>query len=627
VRRLWLSAVAVALAAGVLAAPSLAADGKARLSPVPGETFPHRSFALTLPSGYELSPRDVSVRENGRPVSRPSVTPAQAVGQGDFGAVLVIDSSASMRGGPIRDALDAAQAFARKRNAQQRLAIVTFNQSTTVALPLTTDGGAIRSVLATPPKLANGTHIYDAVAQAIVLLKQAHIRAGSVLLLSDGSDTGSNVGEQDVAAAAKAGGVRIFTIGLRSRFFDRGALKMLAADAHGEYAEASKTSDLASIYAALGSRLANEYLIQYRSLATRGSAVHVEVTASGITGTATSDYATPPLGSVDRPVRKASGFWGSPLSMVAVSFICALLIGFAMVAVLARRPRTETVSDRLKGFVSAAPEKQEPTESTLTNRMLGEAERSLELTSWWPTFKEELEIGRIGVPAIRIVTFTALGTVIGMYLLFALTGSGLAALIALAIPFVVRAVIAQKVDKQRKLFADQLADNLQVIASGMRAGHSFAGALSLAVQDSPEPAKTELGRVVADERLGVPLEDALDLVSRRMKSDDLQQAVLVAMLQRETGGNMAEVIDRVADTIRERAELRRIVRTLTAQGRMSRWVVTVLPLGLLAIITLINPDYMEPLYTTGTGQMLLVLGVGMVVAGSLVIRRIVDFKV
>jgi len=87
------------------------------------------------------------------------------------------------------------------------------------------------------------------------------------------------------------------------------------------------------------------------------------------------------------------------------------------------------------------------------------------------------------------------------------------------------------------------------------------------------------------------------------------------------------VIDRIADTIRERAELRRIVHTLTAQGRMSRWVVTALPVALLLIITAINPSYMKPLYVTSTGHTLLVLAAFMLVIGSLVIKRIVDFKV
>jgi tight adherence protein B len=125
----------------------------------------------------------------------------------------------------------------------------------------------------------------------------------------------------------------------------------------------------------------------------------------------------------------------------------------------------------------------------------------------------------------------------------------------------------------------------------------------------------------------VPLQDALDEVARRMDNRDLEQVSLVAALQRETGGNTAEVLDRVTDTIRERFELRRLVKTLTAQGRMSRWIVSALPVVLLSVITLINPGYMEPLYTESLGRVLLV-GAGLfIVAGSIVIGRIVNIKV
>jgi tight adherence protein B len=629
VRRQCLLLLAFVLAAlAFVPGTAAAAAAKAQLSPIPGEVFPDRTFALTLPAGRDLAPGDVQVRENGRPVSRPSVTPAEVAGQEDFGAVLVIDTSASMRGKPIRDALAAAKKFAQQRNVHQKIGLVTFNGTTNVALPLTTDGGAIAGALAKPPPLGNGTHLYDAVARAIALLKEAHIRAGSVLLLSDGRDTNSSLSEADVAASARAAGVRIFTVGLRSESFDSGSLARLAAGAHGDYAQARTSADLGPIYTALGARLANEYLVRYRSLAGMGSAVHVELTATGVPGPITNDYAAPPAGSAQVRPAKATGFWGSSLTMVLVSFLCALLIGLAVVAAMTgRRRRTETVSDRMRGFVAAPPEQPETSSPTLTTRMMGEAERSLDTTSWWPTFKEEVEIAEIKLPAIQIATLTALGTLVLMLLLVSATGSALAGLVALAIPFGVRAFVAHRVDRQRKAFADQLADNLQVIASGMRAGHSFAGALSLAVDDSPEPAKRELARVVADERLGVPIEDTMELVARRMKNDDLRQAVLVATLQRETGGNTAEVIDRIADTIRERAELRRVVRTLTAQGRLSRWVVTALPLGLIAVISLINPGYMDPLFNTATGQLLLALSTGMVIAGSLMIGRIVDFDV
>jgi tight adherence protein B len=205
--------------------------------------------------------------------------------------------------------------------------------------------------------------------------------------------------------------------------------------------------------------------------------------------------------------------------------------------------------------------------------------------------------------------------------------AGVFAFLGLAIPFIVRAVIAYKIERKRRAFAEQLPDNLDVVASGLRAGHSLVGGLSLVVNDAAEPSRTEFRSVVADEQLGVPLEDALMTVARRMKSRDVEQVALVSALQRETGSNSAEVLDRVIENIRERQGLRRLVRTLTAQGRLSRWVVSLLPVGLLLAISAINPTYMKPLFTHTSGRIVLVIGLLMIVAGSVVIKKIVDIKI
>jgi tight adherence protein B len=139
--------------------------------------------------------------------------------------------------------------------------------------------------------------------------------------------------------------------------------------------------------------------------------------------------------------------------------------------------------------------------------------------------------------------------------------------------------------------------------------------------------KSEMQRVVADEQLGVPLTQAIGVVAQRMANRDLEQVALVAELQRESGGNAAEVVDRVAETIRERFELRRLVQTLTVQGRMSRWIVSALPVALLVMIQLLNPHYMHPLVSKTIGQVMLVIAALLIVAGSLVIKKIVDIKV
>src|SRR5262249_2061598 len=154
---------------------------------------------------------------------------------------------------------------------------------------------------------------------------------------------------------------------------------------------------------------------------------------------------------------------------------------------------------------------------------------------------------------------------------------------------------------KRRAFAEQLPDNLEVLASALRAGHSLVGGLSVMTDDAAEPSKTEFRRVLTDEQLGIQLEDALKVCIHRMDNKDLDTVARVAKLQREMGSDSAEVLDRVVEAVRTRMELRRLIRSLTAQGRMSRWILTLLPVGLAVILTILSSTYMHPLFHTVTG--------------------------
>jgi tight adherence protein B len=265
--------------------------------------------------------------------------------------------------------------------------------------------------------------------------------------------------------------------------------------------------------------------------------------------------------------------------------------------------------------------------SVFAQKISDGADRSLERARWWLRFKEELEVAEIPITAGQLALATILGVVLVGWFAAAVTGLRPLAVLGLGVLVVPRSLVRRRVEDRQQLFAQQLPDNLQVLASAMRAGHSFIGALSVVVEDSPEPSRSEFRRVIADEQLGVPLEEALTRVVTRMDNKDLAQVALVATLQRDTGGNTAEVLDRVTETVRERFALRRLVKTLTAQGRMSRWIVTALPLVLATAITVINPTYLEPLYGTIVGRLLIVVACVLVAAGSFLIKRIVDIKV
>jgi tight adherence protein B len=246
-------------------------------------------------------------------------------------------------------------------------------------------------------------------------------------------------------------------------------------------------------------------------------------------------------------------------------------------------------------------------------------------SGWLGRIDTALEVARVDISAMRLVALALGGTVLAVVALASV--SPVFGALGFSIPLIVHALVKRKLNAVRNEFADQLAPNLQVLASAMRVGHSFVGALSVVVENASEPSRSELQRVLADERLGVPIEVAIARVAKRMASRDLDQVALLAELQRTAGGNAAEVLDTVVSTLRERADLRRLMRTLTAQGRMARWILTGLPIVVGVGMFLLQPNVMRPLFTSGGGQIALTLACGMVVAGSLVIQRIIEIKV
>lgn len=618
-RALW-ATLALLTGAVVAASPvSAAQDGGVQLTQVGRLPFPDRGFVVDLPAGRAVQPSAIQVLENGQPVKHLQVLPVGAAGI-QFGVVLAIDSSDSMAGKPIGAAITAARTFVAHLTAGETIGLVAFNSQARVLQAPTTDGSQLEAALAKPPALAYGTHIYDGLGAALGLLDKAKISAGSIVLLSDGADVGSRLKAKDVIAKAQARHVRIFTVGLRSGAFDAGALRTLAARTGASYAEASSTARLAEIYGALGRRLASEYMVRYRSDALPHSHVEVLVTVQKV-GRASAPYTAPtPSGLAPFHRSLFSRFVMSSAAVASVGLIVALLTALAILGFI--RPREgHSVVDRITDFAGR------PNRFGLVPRERARRKLALGLGSyrWFAKLENSLDVARIDMPATRVVALTAAGTVLAM-ILFGLIAAPFVVL-GLLTPLIPRAMIARKRRKIQEEFADQLAPNLQVLASALRVGHSFTGALAVVTDNAHEPSHSELRRVLADEQLGVPVDEAVNRIAERMSSRDLEQVALLAELQRTAGGNAAEVLDTVIRTLRERADVRRLIRTLTAQGRMARWILTLLPLFAGLAMWMLQRDLMRPLFTTSGGQIAIVIAACMVVAGSLVIQKIVDIKV
>ena len=187
--------------------------------------------------------------------------------------------------------------------------------------------------------------------------------------------------------------------------------------------------------------------------------------------------------------------------------------------------------------------------------------------------------------------------------------------------------VSHVASKQRKMFDMQLPDTLNLLSTSLRAGYSIMQAIEAAAQEAPEPSRREFGRAMAEMRLGRPMIDALGDIAVRMESKDFEWTVLAIAIQREVGGNLAEVLQTTAETILHRNRFRREVKALTAEGRFSMWIMAGLPIVVFLGISILNPGYAEPLYTTVAGYVMVGIGLMLMGVGIFWMNRIVKIDV
>ena len=275
---------------------------------------------------------------------------------------------------------------------------------------------------------------------------------------------------------------------------------------------------------------------------------------------------------------------------------------------------------------TSAYQEEEPTG---IRRLLRSFGRYLESPRW--NLSLEMRMLRAGLPLRSgefIVLCFASATLLAM--LFLLLGGGqlvagvTGAVAGFFFPFI---LVNMKIARRMKAFNGQLGDALILIANSLRTGYSFMQASDMVAQEMRPPISSEFSRAVKEMNLGVTIEDALANLGKRINSEDLDLVLTAVLIQRQVGGNLSEVLDNIARTIRERVRIRGEIRTLTAQGRISGIIVSLLPVVLGLVIYLLNPEYVKLLFVHPVGKIMLgVAGLGQVI-GIIVIRRIVDIEV
>jgi len=599
-------------------------------------TYPEVALRVVLPagmvSGRALGPADFTVTENGAPVEKVRVR-ALSEQRDPISVVLAIDVSGSMKGRALEDAKRAATAFVAAMGPSDRIALLTFSDSSQVVAPFTTDRAALGSAIATL-EASRETALYDALIKAADLAGSAPSGERAIVLLSDGGDTMS-ASTLDATAQALAGaGTPVHAVALRTKEYNLTALQSLARVSGGALVAVSASGELAAMFEGIAKQLQSPYQVTFVSNrpTTKDLEIDVTVSSGGERATASAVASNPDFAGGAVSVTKAPALPGAgwPLTISLAAFAAVTLLSGGILLLVRPEPNTLRQLD----YYEQLRRSEDPGAMAAGNRGAAEGRLMGVLGSvasrggFEAAVRAELEKAGLPLRPVEYMTLH-LTTVVVVGVLAQVIGGSLAVSLALAVVLSLGPLLVLRWLAQRRMdaFQAQLPDILSLIAGSLRAGWGLLQAVGIVVNEMGQPAGPEFGRVVTEARLGLSLEDALAKMAERVGSEDFKWAVTAISIQREVGGNLAEVLDIVADTVRERAALRREIASLTAEGRLSAGVLLTLPFAEAAVLSLVNPGYIGRLASEPIGLAGMIAAVVLLVIGGLWLRSIVRIEV
>ena len=621
--------LAVAASLALVAHPAMAAESNFRIRQVDMHSFPAVTVTVSI-SGKDVSGQGIQVTENGRTVSGVTVQRLTETSQ-VVDVVLAIDTSNSMQGTALESAIAAARDFVQAMPPGIRVGIVMFDAQPRVVQAITPDHDAVLSTLSLPPTTA-GTTLYDAVGVAAGLFPA--LGQHNIVLLTDGLDTASKLDEQGALASAQRAHAAIFSIGLKTGRADTDVLQTLANRSGGTFTPASRIEDLSHVYQTLAGTLSQQFLLSYRSASPRGIQVLLGVRA--LEGSDSAFVITPrrpPAIQGKQPASRSQ--FGGNLGLIfalGLAFLAVFVLISGIGGGMSRSRRERSLARRMGARTKEGPERPDRAEqgvaAFIPDPFVAAAQRVAQVGGLGSKLDRKLE--RAGLP-FRAAEFLAMsggavvvGSVIGALLLRNLL---FALIVGVAAGLIPSMFLNVSLSRRIGRIHGQLADVLMILASSLRAGHSFFQALDMASKEVGDPAGPEFARVVAEIRLGRPVDEALESMADRIGSEDFKWAVLALTIQREVGGNLAELLDTVAETIRERDAVRRQVKVLTAEGRFSMKILTGIPFLIAGYVAIVNPEYLGLLFSTGIGLAMIGVAAVLMVLGYLWMRKIVRIDV
>ena len=577
------------------------------------------------------------------------ITDASAAIVGDAGVrsgvIFVVDTATTMA---VDGRLDAVKAsltdIANNHPASVSLGLTTASTIGLVRSPLDSGPGFAAAVSAIEQGQRPESALRDAMQKAIDMFKQEPTLLRNIVLISASSDIVSGVPYESLRSQLLEAGITVVSVAIDNPSLDRGLLSNLAGDGKGAILDTVSSADVSARVATAYSLIQNERRVTVRM--PDGSHTFdlqiggVPVSVAPVPGSVTSGLSANPTIFTPEKTPGPSFLQTSNGKMIVVFLVGAAIVLFgaaiALLVVKGENRLDAVLQPYADGYWKApeagiAGDDESGSDMAQTKFM----QRAVKITSklaqrrglivW---LEGALEKADLPVHPAEALLFYVTATGVLTALTGVATRNPVKMLMVLILMGALPPLILKFLGKRRKrVFQGQLADTLQLLAGSLKAGYSLMQGVAAVSEEIEGPMGKELRRVVIESRLGRPLEDSLNEAAERMESADFAWVVMAINIQREVGGNLAELLMSVADTMIQRERLRRDVKALTAEGRVSAVVIGILPIALGFAMFSINPTYVKVLFTDKLGRMLAVGSVLLAAVGFWWMKKTIEVEI
>lgn len=599
-----------------------------------------------------LSASNFVVTEQGKPVAGLTAQPLFSNQSIAVSVALVIDVSGSTGGAAHAAAQAAAKQFVDSLPQHVQIELISFSDTATVRQPFTTNKGAVDSAI-DALTVSGNTALYDAVVLGANELKRQVNGQHNLVLFTDGDDTRSKATLADAENAIRDANAPTTGVLLKTPSVNGSALQAITATLKGgKFLQVTDRAQLASSFQQASQSIASQYVLSYPSTATTPKQLNLVVSAS-FAGQNASDAsvvlnqrASTSAPGVNGPVsatpqKPIVGVFGNRIGLylgIAAAFLGVLLFVGMLLYRPAGKSAERMLQRRLRLYTRGKDKKKDQQQQAGEGGVLGGTaigRRAVELAERVPRSKQfdeklQKQLDQAGW-LLRSTEFLMLqvgafvvGLVLGWGLFGKLWLGAILAVVGVAAP---QLLLVSRMQKRTADFLSQLPDTLQLLAGSLQAGYGFMQALDTVAKEAAVPTSLEFSRVLSESRLGMPVEEALDTMSDRVGGEDFKWVVMAINIQRQVGGNLAQLLTTVSNTLREREQVRRQIKVLSAEGRLSAIILILLPFLLVGYLSFANPSYLHQL-TSNTGGKIAILGsLGLIGVGAIWMRKIIKIDV